>query len=192
MANFSLWSKREHIKFRAIYFLKCSLLQQRISHIPRLFSPSLPPVSSARYRSRISFRSRLRWSRSDKYFKTAARPRRSSTVPSSPVARLNFRTIVETRVPRTTREFNFPAEWAGGPSRWCRARINSRPSDKPFAAGFYHCITDVPFHIPVADVFWSFEGISVSLPHETREIFRHRTRYVPSYTNYAIRSTRNC
>jgi len=185
MANFLLWSKTERIKSRAIYFLKCNRLQQRIPHIPRLF-PLLFPFSSARYCSRISFRSRLRWSRSDKYFKTAARPRRSSTVPSSPVARLNFRTIVETRVPRTTREFNFPASERVVPSRWCRARINSRPPDKPFSAGLYRCIA-VPFHIPLSRLSFDIcRGICLITPCETGEIFGHRT-LCPSRSNYATR-----
>lgn len=58
---------------------------------------------------------------------------------SPPVARLNFRTIVETRVSsRTTREFNFLAsERASGPTR-----INSRPPDEPFSTELFRCIAD--------------------------------------------------
>lgn len=121
--------------------------------------PPLPsPLALTRYRSRISFRSRLRWSRSNKYFKTAARP---STIeypcPVHPVARLNFRTIVETRVSsRTTREFNFLAsertraggggEESGGSGGL--ARINSRPPDEPFSAELFRCIADTQHRRP--------------------------------------------
>lgn len=109
--------------------------------------PPLPAsFSPARYRSRISFRSRLRWSRSDKYFKTAARPRRSSTVPSSPVARLNFRTIVETRVPRTTREFNFPASERVGRVGGAERELIHDLLTNHLLLGYTTVSPDVPFH----------------------------------------------
>lgn len=110
------------------------------------------------------------------------------------MARLNFRTIVETRVPRTTREFNFPAservDRVGGAGRELihdlltnRLPLGSIP--------LYHRRT-FPY-LCRGRLSTYIEGIPVLLhQRETREIFRHGACYVRAVPIMPCVSTRDC